>query len=126
MITGFEKETHELTEYELMLVPKIVGGLKKKVGKENAVTSTDICKAFKERNYKIDGPRLRKIINHIRINNMVPNLIATSKGYYVGKDESECLAYIESLDQRANEIILVRDAMKYQLQQTMSQKSNLR
>jgi len=122
MINGFEKETHELNDYEMQLVPKIVKGLLRKIGKNNAITSSEIAKAFKQHGYKLDGPRLRKIINFIRVNGLAYNLIATSKGYYIGQDEHECMAYIQSLDQRANEIIMVRDAMKYQLEQTLQQR----
>lgn len=116
MINGFEEQTHELTEYEeKTLLPPIIKGLKTKVGEQNAITSTEIVKRMKELGFKLDPARLRKIINHIRVNNLIYNLLATSKGYYIATDESECRSFIESLDQRINAIISVRDAMAYQL-----------
>ena len=78
MIKGFEKITSELSQEEIDLVPTIVKGLSTKLGKDNAITSTKICKAV-----NITGPRLRKIINHIRIKNLLPALCSTSSGYFV-------------------------------------------
>lgn len=124
MVEGFENETHELTEYEeTTLLPVIIKGLSNKIGVENAVTSTEITKKMKGAGYKLDPARLRKLINHIRINNLIYNLIATSKGYYIAQTPSECRDFIKSLDQRANAIILVRDAMKYQLDTSVNGQS---
>ena len=57
------------------------------------------------KNYKIkiNGPRLRKFVNHIRTNSILP-LIATSKGYFVTDDKEIILTQIVSLMQRANSI----------------------
>ena len=55
-----------------------------KQGKAKAVTSTVICKAL-----NINWPRLRKIINHIRINNLLPALCSSSTGYYVATNMEE-------------------------------------
>ena len=43
MLKGFEKLTDELTDDELKKVPRIVSGLSKRIGKDNAVTSQIIC-----------------------------------------------------------------------------------
>lgn len=114
MITNFENETHELTDYELSLIPSIVKNLKNKVGKENAITSTEIIKAFKNHGKKMSGPRWRKIVNYIRINSLVPLLISTSKGYYVATEDKEILEYLSSLRERISSITLVYDAIEYQ------------
>lgn len=118
MIEGFEKQTHELTEDEMKLLPLIIPTLKKKHGKENAVTNSHVCKIFKEHGFKLSGSRFRKIINYIRIHGLIFNLIATGKGYHVATSQSECERFIESLDQRINSITKVRDAMFYQMNQT--------
>lgn len=121
MVENFEEQTHELTEYEFnTLLPVIKKGLLKKIGESNAVTSTQIVKALKQEKYKIDPARVRKIINYIRINNVIYNLIATSKGYYIATSPNECRSFIRSLDQRANAIISVRDAMQYQLEKSLN------
>ena len=50
-------------------VKPIIKGLEAKIGKEKAITGSKICEAM-----DLSGPRLRKIINHIRIYNLVPAL----------------------------------------------------
>ena len=82
MITNFLAETHELNKYELeVLQPIIIKGLKTKIGNEKAVTNQHICKCLKEKEYKITSARVRKIIHNIRAKDLIPCLIATSKGY---------------------------------------------
>lgn len=121
MINGFEQQTHELTEDELNILPNIVRGLKTKIGKENAVTNSQVCQAFKANGKKLTTPRFRKIINHIRIHGLIFNLVATSKGYYIATSQSECERFIESLDQRINAITKVRDALFYQKNKTIEE-----
>lgn len=112
MITGFVPQTHELTDVEVNnMLPGMVRRLKTKVGKNNAVTNKQIVAAFKSIGIKTGGPRIRKIINHIRIQGLVPNLIATSSGYYVAANKEELEDYIESLEQRIGSITSVKDQM---------------
>ena len=84
MIQGFEEQTEPLTEYEEnKLLPPIVRGLMTKVGKEKAVTNSDIVNGLRNNlHLSLTGARVRKIINHIRTHDIVPCLIATSNGYY--------------------------------------------
>lgn len=120
MVENFEEQTHELTEYEKkVLLPAMLKGFRTKVGEKNAVTSTEIVTSLKAKGFKVDASRIRKVVNHIRINNLIFNLIATSKGYYIAESIGECQSFIRSLDQRANAIISVRDAMSYQLEITI-------
>ena len=68
MITNFHSETQELNDYELTtLLPMIVRGLQKRIGKESAITNKKMCVAMKERGYDISDARLRKIIHHMKI-----------------------------------------------------------
>ena len=72
MIKGFSEETQPLTEYERkVILPIILEGLKTKIGKANAVTNKYIISRLRD-SYKIDAARLRKIINHIRTNDLQP------------------------------------------------------
>ena len=109
MLNGFERETHELTSEELDKVATIMKGLSNKIGKDNAVTSSKICEAM-----NLSGPRLRKIINHIRIYNLVPALCGSSKGYYVAKDKDELDQYLISLKQRISAQIKVLHSLEKQ------------
>lgn len=103
-INGFEDITYELTEKEMSYVEGFVDSFKKRIGKEKAITSTRIIEAYRKIGEKMTGPRIRKIVNYIRINGLVKNLIATSKGYYIETDPEEIAKYKESLLQRCREI----------------------
>src|SRR5689334_14762441 len=98
MLPGFSIETKPLTEKELQLLPIIIKGLKTKLGASNAVSNKKICEALNEK-YKanVGEARIRKIINHIRMNNLVPGLVANSAGYYISKNPDEVKFYIQSL-----------------------------
>ena len=109
MIKGFSNETSPLNEYELrVLLPVILAGLKDKQGKRNAVTNGYIIGRLKQHGYKIDAARLRKIINHIRTNDLLPGLVATSEGYYLATSEAELMDYEDSLRGREEAIKAVR------------------
>jgi hypothetical protein len=105
MLSCFEDYTHDLTEKEKALVSFFVLGFENKRGSENAITNSKIRATILDRKgIKISDARVRKIINYIRIYDLVPGLIATSRGYYVSADPEEILKYIESLVGRKNEI----------------------
>lgn len=116
MINGFEEQTEPLTEYEeQQLLPQIIRGLSLKVGKENAVTNGAIVRGMMANlNLKTTEPRVRKIINHIRTNDLVPCLIATSQGYYIAESEQELKDYEESLLGREEAIRSVRLSIQRQ------------
>ncbi len=108
MIKGFDRETQPLTEYEIgVLLPLLVRGLQTKLGRESAVTNKHIVNALKG-TCKLNEARVRKIINHIRTNDLVPGLIATSEGYFIATTEAELLEYEESLKGREDAIREVR------------------
>lgn len=116
MLQGFDTQTEPLTEYERdTLLPVICRGLLTKVGEKMAITNVAITKAMKRAGYQLTEARLRKIINHIRVNGMVKWLIATSKGYYIAKSPEEVRQYIGSLQGREKAIRAVRESMEQQL-----------
>ena len=124
MIKNFEDQTEELNSYELSkLVPAMVNGLKTKIGKHNAIKNADMVKAMKRAGYSITDVKVRKIINHIRNNALVPCLIATSKGYYVGDSLQELEDYITSLAQREKAIKDVRIAIQNQVRERYETKN---
>lgn len=118
MIKNFTEETEPLTEYEeKQLMPPIVRGLMTKRGKNNAVTNNAIVDGLRcNLNLSITSARVRKIINHIRINDIVPCLIATSNGYYIADTEAELREYEESLLGRESAIRQVRLSIARQRQ----------
>lgn len=100
MIKGFKTETSPLTAKELEAVELIAKAMKWRIGEHNAITGKEITRAMAYKGFKIDGARLRKMINHIRMNGMVQNLCATSKGYFMAETEAELKDYIQGLTAR--------------------------
>jgi len=118
MINGFEEQTEDLSEYEREeLLPILLKHLPRKIGIENAITGGAINHGLKNNlGIKVSGARLRKLINHIRKNDLIPCLVASSKGYYVATDNADVQRFIESLEQRETAIRVVRMAMQRQLE----------
>lgn len=111
MITSFEDQTHELTEYEHdVLLPLMVAGFRAKIGEEKCITNPQICRALTSAGYKVTEPRVRKLVFHIRHNNLVPRLIASSKGYWVATDVKEVNTWIHSLEGR---ISALQETLEY-------------
>lgn len=101
MIPTFDDQTSPLTEYEQdVLLPIMVQGLKTKIGVLNCVTNPQICKALKGKGYKVSEPRVRKIVFHIRHNNLLPKLIASSKGYWIATNKNEVELWLSSIQSR--------------------------
>ncbi|MCM1439878.1 MAG: hypothetical protein NC131_11855 [Roseburia sp.] len=115
MIKGFNSETAPLTEHEeKVLLPLVLRGLKTKIGKENAVTNRTIVQRLNIAGYTVTEPRIRKLINHIRMTDLLPGLIATSGGYFLATSEAELLDYEQSLIGREDAIKQVRLAIARQ------------
>lgn len=120
MLNGFERQTEQLSDYERYeLLPIMVKCLERKKGKEKAVKNATMCSRLEERGYKVGEARIRKIINYIRVKNLVPCLMATSEGYYVSDSETEIRDYISSLKGREEAIRTVRRALEEQLEQLL-------
>lgn len=118
MITNFEEITTGLSPEELFLVPLVCRGFEKYT-KANPIKAPLIVAKMKvyldkeQSNVSFSEPRLRKIVNYIRVNGLLP-LIATSNGYYVTDDKVEIERQIQSLKERARSIDRCADGlMKY-------------
>jgi len=114
MIQGFETETAPLSEQELLLVPKFCNGFANKIGKQNAITNKNIIAGFKNIGINLSESRVRKIVNYIRVNNLVSCLMATSDGYFISNEAEEIKQFIDSLMSRERAIRQVREAMEIQ------------
>jgi hypothetical protein len=115
-INGFEDETSPLNQDEIKWLAVVGHVLKNRVGEKNAITADEIATGLVKHfrplypKIKVGGARIRKIINHIRINRMITDLVATSKGYYREPDPKKLLLYVTSLRQRAEAINAVADS----------------
>nr|DAI42416.1 MAG TPA: hypothetical protein [Caudoviricetes sp.] len=111
-LKGFENETATLSQYELNeVLPIVICYLSGRIGKRMAIKNRYICQKIRELDLEITEARIRKIINHIRVNNIIPCLIATSSGYYISYDKEELNDYIDSLIGRRDAINAVIEAM---------------
>lgn len=116
MIINFEEITQELTDQELEIIPVLIKGFKLH-SINNPIKEPEICKGlnnFLERNgfeIRITGARLRKCVNYIRTNGLLP-LIATSNGYFISDDREVIQKQIKSLEQRARSIQTCAEGLK--------------
>jgi hypothetical protein len=109
MLKNFEKITIELTSQELEYVEFLGQWFMHNKGKENVVKNGDIIKLIKTAfDKKITEPRVRKVVQFLRTNGL-PNLIATSNGYFYSDDVAEIEAWIVSLKQREAAIREIRE-----------------
>lgn len=126
MIKNFEEFTIELTPTEHRLIPMMVDRFKTKRGIKTVVTAeTMIGKIHELFGVKLKDTRVRKIIQYIRVNNLVPGLIATSKGYYTAETTAEINDWIESLKAREFAIRQIREVAEnhVHLMETKSQQT---
>ena len=72
-----------------VLMPILVDSLKTKIGKENAVTSTQIVGVLRNYGLKLSERNVFRIVNHIRINDLIVGLMGSPKGYYIINTEQE-------------------------------------
>jgi len=112
MINGFEKYTIELNDDELKIVDIIVDRFAKRPGIKNIVTNPQMIDGLKSIGILTTEPRIRKIIQYIRINCLIPGLIATSKGYYSTDDIDELESWVETMIQRENAIRESRNSIE--------------
>ena len=112
-IVSFEEFTHELTDGEMGAVEVLSKCLLSNKGKDLSRTNKYISEKLKlQYGLNLSGARIRKVVNFIRTKGLIPNLIATSKGYFVSDDEDELRKYIYSLRQRARAILHVATVME--------------
>ena len=125
MIATFETQTKPLNEYEReKLLPIMVKCLARHIGKNRAISNSQMCAKMAVYGYQIGETRVRKLINHIRNNCLVERLIASGKGYYVTESTEEMEAYIKSVKNREDAIRAMRMSMEEQLSKMRPNKNN--
>ena len=116
MITNFEEHTSELTSEEMDILPIVVHGFRN-YKKDNPIKAELIVTRMNEflsaRGFKtrMTQPRLRKMVNYIRTNGIIP-LIATSHGYFTSDCKETIQTQIQSLYERANSIERCAEGLK--------------
>lgn len=116
MLKNFEKITVELTPIELEYVEFLGQWFMNNHGKKNTVKNADIAKLINRMFEKtITEPRVRKVVQFLRTNGL-PNLIATSNGYFYSEDTKEIESWIVSLKQREAAIREIREKAERQVE----------
>jgi hypothetical protein len=115
-VTNFNEFTHELTSEEMEILPIVIHGFRN-YKKDNPIKAELIVTRMNEflaaRGFKtrMTQPRLRKIVNYIRTNGLLP-LIATSHGYFTSDCTETIAEQIKSLQERANSITRCAEGLK--------------
>jgi len=94
-ITNFDELTAELTYEEKIIVKHLMAGFDNH-SKENPIKAPAIIHGMRQKGISFSEVRLRKMVNYIRRNGMLP-VIATSDGYYCSYDRLEIEKQILSL-----------------------------
>ncbi len=114
MLKNFEDNTHDLNEEELQIAHSVMKGLKKYIGKSNAIAGSKICSGFNNNTkFKLQGVRLRKIINHLR--NQGEPICSSSKGYFYPDNNKELQDTITSIAQRIDSQLQILNELKKHL-----------
>ena len=115
MKNELKQQARTLSNYDHnVLMPVLMNGLELKKGKMNAVTGKQILQGLQSQGLKITERDLRSIINHIRTNDLVAGLIATSAGYYITDSEQELVGYENTLLKHETTLRKVRLSIKRQ------------
>ena len=107
-----------LTELEKSHARIVYRILADKYGRERAMTSRQIIKEVSNvtgGQVLLNGPRVRKIISFIRVNEYMPDLIASggSVGYFRSKNRSELIKYFgDRLDSNRKERNIILKQIK--------------
>ena len=118
-----KKGTRPLGNYDHnVLLPILMKGLEMKKGKINAVTSKQIVQGLRSQGLKINHRDVFMLINHIRTNDLIVGLMASSSdGYYITNSEQDFMNYEDTLLAREKAIRKVRMSIQRQRRTMFSQ-----
>jgi hypothetical protein len=108
--TAYSKLTNP---QEKKMIPIIVKALKA-TDYDNPLTNAQLCKLLRKDGYNCAEPTMRKLIHFIRVENIIPCLIASQWGYWVEEEREYVDGYITMMQGRIREMRMVVKAMKVQ------------
>ena len=101
MIKEFEFLTKPLNEEELYISKVLVNAFNAMPkGKEHVRTASFMIERLATLGIDIKDTRLRKLIQYIRVNNLIFGLCSTSNGYYIASTQQEFYDTLLSLKER--------------------------
>ncbi len=118
MLTLFNNITEELTALEKDTRVEMLINILKQSNALNRITGNQLCVWFKAQGHDLSGVRLRKMINYIRVRNLVAPavVIGAGNGYFITTDTLLIEQQIESIQGRIDSMNAFMDTMKAQLQ----------
>lgn len=121
MIATFEQHTEDLTEREIEYLPLVKEGIEKALRgsvaprkQHELITLINAFLQEKEGMFcalSLSGPRLRKYVNYLRTNSLLP-IIATSDGYSISEKQEAIELQIKSLKQRGRQIMRAAEGLE--------------
>ena len=122
MNINLKNESRALSNYELnVLLPVLKKGLETKKGKSNAVKGKQIMEGLINNGVKVNERQMHRIINYIRMNDLIAGLMASHNGYYISCSAEELIDYEKSLLSREAALKEVRMSIKRQRKTLYSQ-----
>ena len=105
--------TDRLNEYERgIIVPLVCDMLRKSCGRP--LPSSVIAEGIRSRGFTVTTRCVRRVINHIRREGLVPCVASSPKGFFVASNEREITDCIYTLESLADSIQEVIEALKSQ------------
>ena len=110
------KCTHCLSELELTrLVPMISQLLEQATSIRQAVNERDMMLYLAQKGHYANIDRMRRIIAHIRINNIVPYIVSSPRGYYVADNHIQVMEQVTRLRTESDRTRIEANALEEQL-----------
>lgn len=78
------------------------------------MSALSIAEAIRRQGHPASTRQVRKVINHIRVNGIIPCVASSPKGFFVASNGAEITETINSLEGRVDAIQEVIDALKEQ------------
>lgn len=97
-----------LSDHERELLPLVVDILKDRRGRGMELSAAMVCQALRRLGYHCNGVMVRRIVNHIRTECVIPCLVADGNGYYVAltrEDMDACISSLAGRVEAINEVI---------------------
>lgn len=96
-----------------LLTEALTKKLSRKVGSKNAISNPALISELQSEGFTgLHQSVIRTAVHNIRVKNLVKNLVANNKGYYVTRSKAEMAEYVQSLKERETTIRRLRIAIE--------------
>lgn len=104
-----------LTTHERELLPLVVDMLRMSRGRGGEMSSTMMIAAARKAGFHMTGIEVRRIVNHIRVNAVLPCLASNGNGYFIAatrRDMDDCITGIRGRIAAMEEVIEALSAQR--------------